>query len=37
LTGKLEDLSIEDLEAKMKRIYDDNKALVEGEIISEEK
>ena len=31
LTGKLEDLSIEDLEAKMKKIYDDNKVLIEGE------
>jgi len=31
LTGKIEDLSIEELEAKMKRIYDDNKVLVEGE------
>jgi hypothetical protein len=31
LTGKIEDLSIEDLEAKMKKIYDDNKVLIEGE------
>ena len=31
LTGKLEDLSIEQLEAKMKKIYEDNKVLVEGE------
>ena len=31
LTGKIEDLSIEDLEAKMKKIYEDNKILVEGE------
>jgi hypothetical protein len=31
LTGKLEDLSIEDLEAKMKKIYEDNKVLIEGE------
>jgi hypothetical protein len=31
LTGKLEDLSIEDLEAKMKKIYDENKVLIEGE------
>ena len=30
-TGKLEDMSIEDLEAKMKRIYDENKTLIEGE------
>ena len=30
-TGKIEDLSIEDLEAKMKKIYDDNKVLIEGE------
>ena len=26
-----EDLSIEELEAKMKKIYEDNKVLVEGE------
>ena len=31
LTGKIEDLSIEDLEARMKKIYDDNKVLIEGE------
>tara|TARA_R100000458_G_scaffold52376_1_gene53881 strand:- start:43 stop:525 length:483 start_codon:yes stop_codon:yes gene_type:complete len=31
LTGKLEDLSIEQLEEKMKRIYEENKVLVEGE------
>ena len=31
LTGKIEDLSIEDLEAKMKKIYEDNKILVECE------
>jgi len=31
LTGKLEDLSIEDLEAKMKKIYDDNKVLIDGD------
>jgi len=31
LTGKLEDLSIEQLEAKMKTIYEDNKVLVEGD------
>ena len=31
LTGKIEDLSIEDLEAKMKKIYEDNKVLIEGE------
>ena len=30
-TGKLEDMSIEELEAKMKRIYDENKTLIEGE------
>ena len=30
-TGKLEDMSIEELEAKMKRIYDENAALIEGE------
>ena len=30
-TGKLEDMSIEELEAKMKRIYDENKPLIEGE------
>ena len=33
LTGKLEDLSIEQLEAKMKKIYEENKVLVEGEFI----
>jgi len=31
LTGKIEDLSIEDLEAKMKKIYNDNKVLIEGD------
>tara|TARA_R110000744_G_scaffold377622_2_gene492843 strand:+ start:45 stop:527 length:483 start_codon:yes stop_codon:yes gene_type:complete len=31
LTGKIEDMSIEDLEAKMKKIYDDNKALIDGD------
>ena len=31
LTGKIEDLSIEALEAKMKKIYEYNKVLVEGE------
>ena len=31
LTGKLEDLSIEQLEEKMKRIYEENKVLVEGD------
>ena len=30
-TGKLEDMSMEQLEAKMKRIYDENKTLIEGE------
>ena len=30
-TGKLEDMSIEELEAKMKRIYDEKKTLIEGE------
>ena len=30
-TGKVEDMSIEELEAKMKRIYDENKTLIEGE------
>ena len=30
-TGKLEDMSIEELETKMKRIYDENKTLIEGE------
>ena len=33
LTGKIEDLSIEDLEAKMKKIYDDNKVLVDGDFV----
>ena len=39
LTGKLEDLSLEELELKMKKIYDDNKALVEGDytVIKDEK
>ena len=31
LTGKIEDLSLEELESKMKRIYEDNKVLIEGE------
>jgi len=31
LTGKLEDLSIEQLEAKMKKIYEDNQVLIEGD------
>ena len=31
LTGKIEDLSIEELESKMKRIYEENRVLVEGE------
>ena len=31
LTGKIEDLSIEELESKMKKIYEDNKVLIEGE------
>lgn len=30
-TGKLEDMSIEELESKMKKIYEENKVLVEGE------
>ena len=30
-TGKLEDMSIEELEAKKKRNYDENKTLIEGE------
>ena len=30
LTGKIEDLSVEELESKMKRIYEDNKVLIEG-------
>jgi phage terminase small subunit len=36
LTGKIEDLSIEELEAKMKKIYDDNKLLIEGEVVGKE-
>ena len=36
LTGKLEDMSVEDLEAKMKKIYDNNKVIIEGEIIKED-
>ncbi len=31
LTGKIEDLSIEQLEAKMKKIYEDNQVLIEGD------
>lgn len=31
LTGKLEDLSVEQLEAKMKKIYEDNRVLIEGD------
>ena len=31
LTGKIEDLSIEALESKMKKIYDDNIVLIEGD------
>tara|TARA_R110002033_G_scaffold108533_1_gene154810 strand:- start:230 stop:706 length:477 start_codon:yes stop_codon:yes gene_type:complete len=31
LTGKLEDMSIEDLEAKMRKIYEDNQVLIDGE------
>ena len=31
LTGKLENLSLEELELKMKKIVDDNKALVKGD------
>ena len=31
ITGKLEYMSIEELAAKMKRIYDENKTLIEGE------
>ena len=30
-TGKLEDMSIEELESKMKKIYEENKVLVEGD------
>ena len=30
-TGKLEDMSIEDLEAKMKRIYQENEVLIKGD------
>ncbi|MDC1302817.1 hypothetical protein N8Y98_02590 [Pelagibacterales bacterium] len=30
-TGKLEDMSIEDLENKMKKIYKDNEVLINGE------
>ena len=30
-TGKLEDMSIEDLEAKMKKIYQENEVLIKGE------
>ncbi len=33
LTGKIEDLSIEELESKMKRIYEENKVLVEGDFV----
>ena len=31
ITGKLEDLSVEQLEAKKKKIYEDNKVLIEGD------
>ena len=31
LTGKIEELSIEQLEAKMKKIYEDNQVLIEGD------
>ena len=31
LTGKIEDLSIGQLEAKMKKIYEDNQVLIEGD------
>ena len=30
LTGKIEDMSMEALEARMKKIYEDNKVIVEG-------
>ena len=30
-TGKLEDMSIEDLEAKMKKIYQENEVLIKGD------
>jgi hypothetical protein len=30
-TGKLEDMSLEELENKMKKIYEENKVLVEGD------
>lgn len=30
-TGKLEDLSLEELETKMRKIYEDNKVLLEGD------
>ena len=33
LTGKIEDLSIEQLEDKMKKIYEENKVLVEGDFV----
>jgi|TARA_R110002153_G_scaffold218204_1_gene370653 phage terminase small subunit len=36
LSGKIEDMSMEALEAKMKKIYDDNKVIIEGEIIEED-
>jgi hypothetical protein len=31
LTGKIEDLSIEDLEAKARKIIEENKVLIEGD------
>ena len=31
ITAKLEDLSVEQLEDKMKKIYEDNKVLIEGD------
>ena len=38
-TGKLEDLSLEELETKMKKIYEDNKVLLEGDyqVLDDEK
>jgi len=37
LTGKIEDLSMEDLEAKAKKIIEENQALIEGDFKEVEK
>jgi len=37
LTGKIEDLSIEDLEAKARKIIEENKVLIEGDFTEVDK